>query len=1251
MALTASETLMLEELFASFEDVILFRGEELFEKDHVRFLSVNGRHKVFSFTVHGSSGKSYHVAICLAKKQLGFGFDQNPSMETRCNCAYFDGNDSCKHIAAAACFLEANSDENLFALAKMNLNPAVPTKAISVKNQQIFPIEVVCREDELESLVTKLPQNSILLNQHRVQNIELLENGVQYELNLLGWPIELQLRFDPKEGRVKVTCSEKNSYNHGQSLAWLHQRWSNPDSVELKLVTAAQRLREKILKLEILGLMDVVSDPDKAFKLGFMNGEIRFFYSGELEGMKDMVALGNDFKDFSSKNIVGLGAGTVFENADSKEYGLYNAAFALAINDQGGLYNIFPFVAKGKKNDPAGFHVRFDLLEDPDDLRLAKNDEMNRLLLEVKQMRSYLERRKAESLHKAFLTFVAQVKDQYPVFRSYGSYYYDKFHKNDIKERLEFRYAELEFSLVRSKTIFELQAWLVMGEERVNIALIYKELSVSSIFGLWKDRIILLFENFGTVALLGYWKDRVPARFVESKFPEFATHVIKPLSAFAKITDETGRITEVDLGVPSDRELYITELSGLVIFEPKVKYTAEISANPLSADTLFEAESNSIFLRNSEVENKFVEFLQALHPSFDRGFNNRYFHLKQNQFTEGRWFLEAFEKLKAAGISVFGLNKLTLKRYSPFKPAISLSVSSNSDWFEITTQLKFGDYSIRLKDIKQAIQAGEQYVRLGDGSLGQIPDKWLRKFRRLIQSSETDGDTVKLSKIHFSLLSDFEEDIVSPAVEKELAEKKDRLQSFEEIRTVEVPKLVRAELRNYQKVGLNWMSFLQEFGWGGILADDMGLGKTLQVITLISQMAARGKVRVLIVAPTTLLFNWKNELEKFAPELDYFIHHGDRYDTVEELLAHSIVLTSYGLVINDLELLTQLEFDLIVADESQAIKNVSSLRYKSITKLRGKLKIAMTGTPIENGIAELFAHMNFVNPGFFRNFSSFKDNYLKELRNGNPEVLEDLRMKIQPFVLRRTKEEVLTELPDKIEEYLYCEMGAAQKKVYEAYRNEYREFLQGKFDEEGANQSKMYVLEGLTKLRQICDSPDLISKEEKGAKSAKIDLLMEHIVEKTGNHKVLIFSQFVKMLDLVKAELASRNIPFSYLDGKSSMKDRENSVNEFQEDSSIRVFLISLKAGGIGLNLTAADYVYILDPWWNPAVENQAIDRCYRMGQEKKVMAYRMICKDTVEEKIMELQKSKLKLAKEVISEGDGFLVGMNGDTMLKLFE
>ncbi len=296
--------------------------------------------------------------------------------------------------------------------------------------------------------------------------------------------------------------------------------------------------------------------------------------------------------------------------------------------------------------------------------------------------------------------------------------------------------------------------------------------------------------------------------------------------------------------------------------------------------------------------------------------------------------------------------------------------------------------------------------------------------------------------------------------------------------------------------------------------------------------------------------------------------------------------------------------------------------------------------------------MNFVNPGFLVSQAAFKRDYVNKFRKEyNEELVLELKHKVAPFILRRTKEEVLPELPDKTEEYLYCEMPAVQRKIYDAHRNEYRDFLLKKFDEDGAENSKMYVLEGLTRLRQICDSTALVSHGEGRQESVKIDLLINHITEKTGHHKILVFSQFVKMLELVEKELRKKDIPYSYLDGQTSLKEREARVSRFQEDEEVRVFLVSLKAGGTGLNLTAADYVYILDPWWNPATENQAIDRCYRMGQKKNVFAYRMICKDTVEEKIIQLQESKKTVSRDLIREGDSILASLDKERLLALFE
>ena len=320
--------------------------------------------------------------------------------------------------------------------------------------------------------------------------------------------------------------------------------------------------------------------------------------------------------------------------------------------------------------------------------------------------------------------------------------------------------------------------------------------------------------------------------------------------------------------------------------------------------------------------------------------------------------------------------------------------------------------------------------------------------------------------------------------------------------------------------------------------------------------------------------------------------------------------------------------------------------------LNARHKIALTGTPIENNTFDLYAQMNFVNPGFLGSQKSFKENYSLPIdRDRDEERARDLHKLIKPFLLRRTKEQVATDLPPKIEDILYCEMEPEQKKVYEAFRNKYRDFLMGKFDEQGLSKSKMYVLEGLTKLRQICDSPMLLPGDEVYTnESAKIKLLLNHIEEKTNNHKILVFSQFVKMLNLVKEELNLRNITYEYLDGKNSGKQRKESVANFQSNDNVRVFLISLKAGGTGLNLTAADYVYLLDPWWNPAVENQAIDRAYRIGQDKKVIAYRMISKGTIEEKIMKIQSKKKKISADIIQTDDSVFKELSQNDIMDLF-
>ena len=492
------------------------------------------------------------------------------------------------------------------------------------------------------------------------------------------------------------------------------------------------------------------------------------------------------------------------------------------------------------------------------------------------------------------------------------------------------------------------------------------------------------------------------------------------------------------------------------------------------------------------------------------------------------------------------------------------------------------------------------------------------------------------------------------SIYEELEEKKMKLNSFTSIKSVQVPKEVKAELREYQKQGYNWLNFLSEYGWGGILADDMGLGKTLQVLSFIQKQTTISKKPNLVIVPTSLLFNWSNEINKFLPSLKFRLHHSsEKITDNENFNDYQLIITSYGTLVSDLKLFEKGDFHYVILDESQAIKNHDTRRAKAVRALKANNRLAMTGTPIENNTLELYSQMQFLNPGFLNTVSGFKENYAKKIEiDGDKDVAEELKRRIAPFILRRTKKQVLTELPPKMEAVTFCIMGNEQRKVYDAYRNKYRNFLLGKIEENGLNESKIYILEGLTKLRQICNSPQLVEEEStklEAKESVKIQELIRNLKEKTTGSKVLVFSQFVKMLKLVEHELKANNITYEYLDGQTPQKKRQEKVENFQNNKDIKVFLISLKAGGTGLNLIAAEYVYILDPWWNPAVENQAIDRCYRMGQNKKVFAYKMICKDTIEEKIMEMQQHKKDLSNDLIS-GDGVMKKLTQEDIESLF-
>lgn len=688
------------------------------------------------------------------------------------------------------------------------------------------------------------------------------------------------------------------------------------------------------------------------------------------------------------------------------------------------------------------------------------------------------------------------------------------------------------------------------------------------------------------------------------------------------------------------RSIFLSELDGFIMFKPVVHY-GEKDGDPLHPEQrIWLDEINGEFVeRKTEWEGEFVNWLISLHPEFEKQRHGSVFFLSPQAMIANEWFFRFVDQLEEDGVEIFGQKELKSFKYVFSKPETSFSIQSGTDWFDAKVGLAFNGEAVSIETIKKALLNKQDYVVLSDGSLGLLPKEWLKKVEKYLRLGQTQKGELRIPKQHFNVLDELLEDIDDQTLQQEIAERKKALLEFHEIEKTETPSNLLATLRPYQLEGVNWINFLKQYGFGGILADDMGLGKTLQTITVLAQMKQEGeKGTHLVVGPTSLLHNWQSEMEKFCPDLTHYIHHGpDRFPSADRFSEFDVVVTTYGTLVNDVEWLKEFRFSWLVLDESQAIKNLQSQRNKALRLISSENKLAISGTPVENNTFELFAQMQVINPAFLGTAEHFKREYAKPIdQDGDTEKAEELRQLIKPFILRRTKKQVAKDLPEKTETVLYCDMGLEQRAVYEQHKQEVRDTLMGQIEEEGLEKSQFQVLTSLLKLRQLCLSTAIAKLDEPLAEhySTKIDILREQIRNLPKGSKALVFSQFVKMLGEVKNMLTEEQIPFAYLDGQT--RDRQAAVSDFQDDENCKVFVISLKAGGTGLNLTAADYVYILDPWWNPAVEAQAIDRSYRIGQKKQVFAYKMICENSIEEKILKLQQKKLAVAEGVVQSEDG---------------
>ena len=664
------------------------------------------------------------------------------------------------------------------------------------------------------------------------------------------------------------------------------------------------------------------------------------------------------------------------------------------------------------------------------------------------------------------------------------------------------------------------------------------------------------------------------------------------------------------------------------------------------------------FVRDHQWEQEQLDLLKNLRLKYKNGYWNPKEDPEksevENYYRSIQWLTQHHEELQAQGYIV-QQNKLD-KKYFTGTQTLDIKVQSNEDWFDILAMVKFGETLIPFIRLRKYIINNIREYELPSGEIAILPLDRFASYREIFPFAKLNGNILKIKKHHFQLLQENIE-----GLDRNYFKKLEQINSITD-QKIEIPKGLKAQLRKYQREGYSWMYQLCENQLGGCLADDMGLGKTLQTLTLllklkketvqpiISNIKTDNQLSIsffeplevtpkvqpasMIVMPTSLIHNWENEIQKFVPSLKIYKHVGAMRNKSNNMAStiryYDVILTTYGTLRNDYEMLSAYEFFYLILDESQNIKNASSKTYKSILEIRSKHKLVITGTPIENSLSDLWSQFNFLNRGLLGSLPYFKREFITPIeKKDDLEQQKKLQKMIRPFLLRRTKEEVEGDLPELTEQIRYCVMTEEQHEIYETEKSAIRNAILKNIETNGIKKSALVVLQGLTKLRQLANHPSLVTKEtdtESGKFNEIYSCLKNLVAEK---HKVLIFSSFVKHLELLQTKIESENWKYSWLTGKTT--DRQEVIRQFQGDPDNHSFLISLKAGGVGLNLTSADYVFIIDPWWNPAAENQAISRAHRIGQDKKVFVYRFITEDSIEEKIQTLKSKKSALVEKFI--------------------
>lgn len=867
---------------------------------------------------------------------------------------------------------------------------------------------------------------------------------------------------------------------------------------------------------------------------------------------------------------------------------------------------------------------------------------------------------------------------------------FDLYHRSEIKNRTLYTYNQIYYSAEPAHVVFHfvrddisgLRYFIRIKHEGKTIelkdksfAVLCHEPAVVSV-----DNQLLIFENIDSKKLLPFFtKDCivVPAASEQAYIKKFVVNCVRDYEVVAEGLTVAEVIPQKKACLSLEKDLMDQAKLLLELEYEGKRYFLKDKSQRIVTPFVEKGEIRiEWFERDREWEESMVTLLEEGGLEQD---TTGYFMVtgqgtsSEQTLTMIHWLQTHTELLKQFHFD----QQLSDKKYFLGNVTIETVIDDQQDWFDVKCMVVIGVYRIPFTKFRNHILNHQREYILPDETVAILHEEWFSRYQELMYFGKRSGESFRLPKYYFP--------IIDQITNKQIVENQVEERTDDE----DIPEGIKVTLRPYQKKGFSWLVALYQKGYGGCLADDMGLGKTLQIICLLQYIShlwkdtvrpihqttgtAKGQLAIsfddqsdadlsfvstisssLVVVPTSLLHNWQNELKRFAPHLKVYPYVGSKRLKIQNLAGYlnlfDVVLTTYGILRNDIEQLSDCHFHCLILDESQQVKNPASLSFKAVKTISTMHRFILTGTPIENSLSDLWAQFEIVNAGMLGAFASFKKAFIQPISQNDQEKEKALLRIIQPFILRRTKQEVAPELPPLLEEVVYCDMSESQQTLYEQEKSRLRNDLMDDRLSLDKQNAAFMTLQGLTRLRLIANHPHLYEDTFQGS-SGKFEQVTAYLeMLRAERHKVLVFSSFVKHLRLFADYFDNRKWKYAWLTGETQMKDREKEIDRFMKDDAVGCFFISLKAGGVGLNLTAADYVFILDPWWNPASEMQAVARSHRIGQGRNVMVYRFISTNTIEEKIRKLQEGKSKLAETFIRSSNP-LAGMSREEMEELLQ